>query len=188
MKRTGLKRANERIRALGRLYQRAEAPLAKIAKASTCSPACHGCCRQLIYASTAEGEFIVRTHWRAVRAALPALRAQAAALGELAAELPPTQAEREELAARYYRLFRACAFLEDGRCTIYAARPMACRAYFVASDPELCGRRERTTIAIVGNAFYHHGASMIAEAIDSEILEVDDLASVVLHVIGEGER
>lgn len=32
-----------------------------------------------------------------------------------------------------------CTFLKDGRCSIYAARPMACRAHYnMDSDPLLC--------------------------------------------------
>ena len=31
-----------------------------------------------------------------------------------------------------------CAFLKNGQCSIYSARPMACRKYHVASAPELC--------------------------------------------------
>jgi len=45
-----------------------------------------------------------------------------------------------------------CMFLKDGECSIYPVRPMACRKYFVATDPSLCdtttGRHE---VAILSN-------------------------------------
>lgn len=33
---------------------------------------------------------------------------------------------------------RACVFLKDGECSVYDARPNACRKYFVANDPDQC--------------------------------------------------
>lgn len=33
---------------------------------------------------------------------------------------------------------RACELLVDGRCSVYAARPFACRTYFAISPPENC--------------------------------------------------
>lgn len=33
---------------------------------------------------------------------------------------------------------RACVYLKDGECSVYEARPMACRKYFVQNDPEKC--------------------------------------------------
>jgi Fe-S-cluster containining protein len=32
----------------------------------------------------------------------------------------------------------ACVFLKDSKCSVYSDRPMACRMYFVASEPKLC--------------------------------------------------
>lgn len=33
---------------------------------------------------------------------------------------------------------RACVFLKDGECSVYENRPISCRKYLVANDPEQC--------------------------------------------------
>ena len=33
---------------------------------------------------------------------------------------------------------RECVFLQDGECSIYADRPIACRAYYVTTPPKYC--------------------------------------------------
>lgn len=33
---------------------------------------------------------------------------------------------------------RACVFLKDGECSVYENRPISCRKYLVANDPEKC--------------------------------------------------
>jgi Fe-S-cluster containining protein len=33
---------------------------------------------------------------------------------------------------------KACIFLKDGQCSVYADRPNSCRKYFVISEPEKC--------------------------------------------------
>lgn len=38
----------------------------------------------------------------------------------------------------YFRRNIPCVFLEDGRCSVYEARPVACRGYFVTTPPENC--------------------------------------------------
>jgi Fe-S-cluster containining protein len=36
----------------------------------------------------------------------------------------------------------ACVFLKDHQCSIYSARPFACRNYFVVSPPDLCDSKK----------------------------------------------
>jgi hypothetical protein len=42
------------------------------------------------------------------------------------------------LEVEYWAAQLACPFLEQGRCSIYPARPFACREHHVLSDPRLC--------------------------------------------------
>lgn len=37
---------------------------------------------------------------------------------------------------------KACVFLENNECSVYEDRPIACRKYFVTSDPKICGADE----------------------------------------------
>ena len=46
----------------------------------------------------------------------------------------------------------ACAFLKGGTCSIYGIRPIACRKFYVASDPKLCDiNTGENRIAILNN-------------------------------------
>ena len=42
-----------------------------------------------------------------------------------------------------------CALLKDNLCSVYEARPVPCRNYFVASDPARCDTREKQKVAMV---------------------------------------
>lgn len=75
-----LRRANATLRAVGKVYADADRALAPVAAKASCRDGCSGCCYQLVLASTAEAEYIVRREWRAVAAALPALRGPSGAL------------------------------------------------------------------------------------------------------------
>ena len=49
---------------------------------------------------------------------------------------------------------RACVYLNrKKRCTIYANRPMACRTYFVVSEPQLCDTRRVGKVKTATNTF-----------------------------------
>jgi len=72
-----------------------------------CAPGCDGCCRTRLSVTAVEAEEI-----REAIAALPAeVRRRAAARGRLDAP------------------GRCAALEEDGRCAIYAARPLVCRSH-----------------------------------------------------------
>ena len=109
----------------------------------TCAKGCAGCCRQLTVATTAEAQNIVETHPELVRRALPVLRAQNAFLDHAAERLglPPelSNETRQAFADAWWLAGQACVFLDAaGTCTIYRQRPLACRTYFVRSDPARC--------------------------------------------------
>lgn len=155
------KRANERLRELMRAhYVETDVRTAHDLgdTATSCSKGCSACCRQLIVGTLAEAAYIVATYPELVRAALPKLREQDAALDRMCAELKArgivdepieTQAGTYALCDSWWSSGARCAFLRDDLCTIYDARPRACRTYFVRSDPELCGADRGTPVEVV---------------------------------------
>lgn len=154
------KRANERLRELVRAhYVESDARTAEDVSTAAipCTKGCSACCRQLIVATLPEAMYIVLTHPEVVRAALPKLRAQGFVLRNAEARLeargitdPLGSQEGADAACHEWWLSgERCAFLRDGLCSIYSARPRACRTYFVQSDPALCGAELTTNVEIV---------------------------------------
>jgi len=96
----------------------------------TSCPTCTtpGCCYQKVISPFVEALPIARQ-----------IRDEGRDTPELRAELR-AEGERIELAGRaqWMREARPCAFLADGRCTVYRNRPFACRTYYVMSDPANC--------------------------------------------------
>lgn len=118
----------------------------------TCRRGCTACCHHAVPLSVAEAHAIT-----AVIDALPAddkariearfdaataKAADAGLLGPLTATLDgaPFEHNRAWFAARI-----PCPFLGDaGDCTIYAARPLACREFLVSTDPAACSDAPET--------------------------------------------
>lgn len=122
----------------------------------TCTRGCMACCKQLVTVTVAEAAQILDTHRAEVSSRLATLLDQAKTIAELSKELPQGDdrlslpEEVRVAAGLYWRLQRSCAFLtEEGDCSIYAVRPLACRGYFVVSDPELCAQREPVDVQIM---------------------------------------
>lgn len=106
----------------------------------SCGPRCGACCRQAVPVTAAE--------LRAVRTWLDALpdderRAHEDRIAATKARLDAADAEvlgtTDERA--YSALGIPCPFLVDESCSIYPARPLACREYVVTSDPAHCATR-----------------------------------------------
>jgi len=122
--------ALEALRAgLARLDQTFDATADKVRGRVACRPGCDFCCRVPMGVQAHE-VFLVAEHIRSQFS--PA---------ELAGVIARTSAHRERLTAMqpsdYAQLFEACALLQDGRCTVYAARPEVCRAHH-SSDASVC--------------------------------------------------
>lgn len=60
------------------------------------------------------------------------------ARGFLVGQRPASEPEAQAEARKYLDLVLICPFLEDDCCSIYEARPFACREYFVTSPKEYC--------------------------------------------------
>ncbi len=57
--------------------------------------------------------------------------------------------EREKVVLEYFYENIACPFLEDEACSIYQARPLACREYLVTSPAENCSNPSPETVQMI---------------------------------------
>lgn len=91
-----------------------------------CRKGCAHCCRQIVAVSTLEAQVLLT---KAVELNITLdrsrLERQSKYVEGTWASQPPED--------------HACLFLsEEGECRVYEQRPLACRKYFVISDPEVC--------------------------------------------------
>jgi Fe-S-cluster containining protein len=119
----------------------------------SCRAGCAACCRQLVVVSPLEAIAIERhvrsadrpqrrrwdealtRHSRAL-SQRPSLMRRLQRFRAAKGYLRPEEGDALE---REYRAAQIpCPFLEKERCTIYPARPFACREHFVVTPPELC--------------------------------------------------
>jgi Fe-S-cluster containining protein len=101
-------------------------------KPAECRKGCHWCCHQAVFATTHEILFLgmhVRKNHQAKEQESFLERAREKSL------LTAGRSLEEQLKIR-----KACPFLYDGSCSVYPARPMACRIYL--SSSEAACRRE----------------------------------------------
>lgn len=118
-------RAPYAARALHRAFE-AMAPKEPVA----CRAGCSYCCHQVVSARAAEIFLLAR--------AIRALPEEAAArLTERV--MAAAAATRDMRVEERHRRNVPCPLLEDGRCSVYANRPLACRA-FASTDMEACRR------------------------------------------------
>lgn len=92
-----------------------------------CHKGCHWCCHQAVYANSYELHYLSER----IKAVISRERiAKWTAAAE--AKYEQTSKMSEEEIAEYKF---PCAFLENGACSVYAVRPMACRIYLSTSLP-----------------------------------------------------
>jgi Fe-S-cluster containining protein len=118
----------------------------------SCRMGCAACCRMLVPLSPPEAfalldylEQLPAERQTAIGRKIAASKAELAARGLLPrlesvadAETPIPDEELEPINRAYYALRHPCPFLEDEMCSIYEARPAACRELLVTSPAELC--------------------------------------------------
>lgn len=134
----------------------------------TCTRGCAHCCYQAIFCTAPEAALIYKEHRALVEGMLPALTAQAEAIEALAVHLerPEEITRGAEVMAKicvpWWERHEACVFLDTATndCRIYSARPVACRAYAVISDPVHCASADPCEVTIVSP-----DRAMIAEAL-----------------------
>ena len=106
----------------------------------TCREGCGHCCRQKVTLSRAEAEAAVdwiKANWDADRIAAfgEALKAW---LAWYRGEYPKLLAAGVPHDKAVYEHGPLCPALVDNRCSIYPARPIACRAVYVTSPADAC--------------------------------------------------
>ncbi|MHC4552281.1 MAG: YkgJ family cysteine cluster protein [Planctomycetota bacterium] len=107
----------------------------------TCSKGCGACCNYLVAISLPEVDYLHQTlslmdsgfHRSILASCLDA--AQAILDNKNINE----ESNLQEINRWYGQLNLACPFLSDGKCDIYAHRPLVCREHLVTSQPKLCG-------------------------------------------------
>jgi Fe-S-cluster containining protein len=118
----------------------------------SCRMGCAACCRMLVPLSGPEAfslldyvEQLPEARRDALERKLAASKAELEARGLLDrlhavadAESPISDEELEPINHAYYALRHPCPFLEHEMCSIYEARPAACRELLVTSPAELC--------------------------------------------------
>jgi Fe-S-cluster containining protein len=120
--------------------------------AVSCRMGCAACCRMLVPLSPPEAfslleyvEQLPDERRAALERKLEASKATLAAHGLLDplqtvadAETPVPDEKLEPINRAYYALRHPCPFLEHEMCSIYEARPAACRELLVTSPAQLC--------------------------------------------------
>ncbi|HKT33832.1 MAG TPA: YkgJ family cysteine cluster protein [Nitrospira sp.] len=118
----------------------------------SCRMGCAACCRMLVPLSPPEAlslleyvEQLPTERRTAIERKFEATKAELAAHGLLDrlqtvadAEEPIPDDELEPINRAYYALRHPCPFLEQEMCSIYEARPAACRELLVTSPAALC--------------------------------------------------
>jgi Fe-S-cluster containining protein len=118
----------------------------------SCRMGCAACCRMLVPLSPPEAfslveyvEQLPKERREAIEHRLDATKADLAGHGLLdrlravsETEKPIPDEELEPINRAYYALRHPCPFLENEMCSIYEARPAACRELLVTSPAVLC--------------------------------------------------
>lgn len=118
--------------------------LAERGVVATCSKGCAHCCRQEIFVTRAEVEVVVEwisASWppAQIEALKDRLRAWLVWHHGDFKRLVDSGQDRDIVA---YEQGPFCVALEDGACTVYPVRPMACRIHYVKSSLDAC-RQQR---------------------------------------------
>lgn len=144
----------------------------------TCKRGCAACCRMMMVVTYPEAVALVTRYPKEVERARAALEADLQVTIEIAiaagvAQNAPQMLDpsiNERMCEDWWQRQRACPFLSpDNDCTVYDARPLACRGYHVRNGPEVCAQvpctddveivkltpeNEQLVIAAFGNAYY----------------------------------
>lgn len=143
----------------------------KVESLITCRQGCSHCCRQAVALTAIEAATIV----------------QFATEKQIAIDEEKLKKQidwsTDEQWAEQPEQDRTCIFLNDGTgdCSIYPARPLACRKYFATSDPQNCNliqidRKpvrlwfDVVTEALTSAAMTYFGAGFLPEMILQEII------------------
>lgn len=139
-------------------YQQLDEAIAQVltTNPASCTPKCTACCKQLVQATPKEIAAIAIKYPEALKRAQPLFAKHARKLYEMMAHIFTTfqldaheyREKSEQLADLWWTTQTDCAFLHNNLCTVYEARPVACRAYYVRSPKEDCYNIEKTSVEV----------------------------------------
>lgn len=111
----------------------------------SCTHSVPGCCNQKVIVPFLEALPIAR-YLRNQGRDTPELREKLRVDGD--------EAEAADRETWFHEQRRPCAFLRDGRCTVYAVRPVPCRSYYVISPADDCQPGNYNGIRSINNGDY----------------------------------
>jgi len=110
-----------------------------------CKKGCSSCCYQLVMTTIPEAMVVishVMTNYHAAGQFVPQYNERGTRQVQQALELM-AESSQEVRATKWWNLQHPCICLtKDGTCATYEARPPACRAYAVISEPEKCKEKD----------------------------------------------
>ena len=111
----------------------------KARQIASCKKGCDSCCYQLTAASLAEGALIA-AHIMESASWTSELRALRTRLQQDSDEIRAMGTAGKAKSYQWMERKKGCPFLDKkaGECRIYNVRPLACRTYYVVSDPANC--------------------------------------------------
>ncbi|MEG6615607.1 YkgJ family cysteine cluster protein [Peptococcaceae bacterium 1198_IL3148] len=148
----------------------------------TCTKGCDSCCHEQVLAQGIEG--LVAAAWinkqpRSLRKNI--LKKLDKWMKELKnAGINLHLCSPEEIyseANKYWESKIACPFLNNNICSIYPARPFACRTMLVASDPQECSKNKVNAVRVHSNKF--------EQLVRSEFLQVTGLLNNINNNVNE---
>lgn len=153
----------------------------------SCAKGCAACCNMTVQSSIEEALVIVQRYPDVVHDVLPELVRQEERLDEIVKEEKLVDFISPEGAAvlsrRWWQEARPCAFLRDGLCSIYEARPYACRNYFVKSDPALCGGPPGTKVTMCTPVDRARGLELLAARLPNGTINLGLLPTAMRHAV-----
>ncbi len=133
------KDAHKAAKKLLPLYHEHAEPWTQHARSiASCQRGCNHCCYQLIGTSLAEGALIA-AHLMDSPSWMPELQALRVRLQQDSDDIRAMSGTKSK-SYQWMENKKGCPFLDkkSGDCRIYNVRPIACRTYFVVSDPDNC--------------------------------------------------
>jgi Fe-S-cluster containining protein len=113
----------------------------------SCRRGCAACCELFVMVSGPEAVLIVEKYPHLIKKVEPILRKQEGIMMDLDINTVnfEDEVQRDRFAGKWFEERQRCAFLnEQNECSIYDARPHACRTYIVIDeDPAICAQRPK---------------------------------------------
>ncbi len=140
---------------------------------TTCSVGCSACCSERLQVTRQEADYVwdALTHEQR-KAIIPAVRAWVAKFDALGFG-------NEIDALDYRRAELICPLLHENRCTVYAARPVACRCHAAIGPPIAC-----SDLVLRPNQLYAMAPELIAHQVQQlnarlqlDVVEITDLVT-----------